>query len=67
MATSPRSPTGAVLWRGDHDLGIGMLALPTGVFANGFANEIHKRDFIVNWKLDSSVPLFKDLDVAQIA
>ncbi len=48
-------------------LGIGMLALPTGVIATGFANEIRKRDFVVNWKLVSSVPLFKGLDAAQIA
>jgi voltage-gated potassium channel len=45
-------------------LGIGMLALPTGVIASGFANEIRKRDFVVNWKLVSSVPLFKELDAA---
>ncbi len=48
-------------------LGIGMLALPTGVIATGFANEIRKHDFVVNWKLVSSVPLFRDLDAAQIA
>jgi voltage-gated potassium channel len=48
-------------------LGIGMLALPTGVIASGFANEIRKRDFVVNWKLVSLVPLFKELDTAQIA
>ncbi|MEK9679967.1 MAG: ion transporter, partial [Rhodospirillaceae bacterium] len=45
-------------------LGIGMLALPTGVIATGFANEIRKRDFVVNWKLVSSVPLFTELDAA---
>jgi len=48
-------------------LGIIMFALPTGVIATGFATEIRKRDFVVNWKLVSSVPLFKDLDAAQIA
>lgn len=48
-------------------LGIGMFALPTGVVATGFANEVRKRDFVVNWKLVSNVPLFQDLDAAQIA
>ena len=47
--------------------GIGMLALPTGVIVNGLADEIRKRDFVVNGKLVSGVLLFKDLDAAQIA
>lgn len=48
-------------------LGIGMFALPTGVIATGFANEVRKRDFVVNWRLVSTVPLFAQLDAAQIA
>lgn len=48
-------------------LGIGMLALPTGVIATGFANEIKKHDFVVNWRLVSKVPLFSELDAGQIA
>lgn len=30
-------------------MGIGMLALPTGVIATGFANEIKKHDFVISW------------------
>ena len=48
-------------------LAIGMLALPTGVIATGFANEIRKHEFIVNWRLIAKVPLFSTLDAAQIA
>tara|TARA_B100000315_G_scaffold256114_2_gene301241 strand:- start:654 stop:1829 length:1176 start_codon:yes stop_codon:yes gene_type:complete len=48
-------------------LGIGMFALPTGVIATGFANEIRKHEFIVTWRLIAKVPLFADLDAAQIA
>ncbi len=48
-------------------LAIGMLALPTGVIATGFANEIRKHEFIVTWRLIAKVPLFSDLDAAQIA
>ena len=48
-------------------LAIGMLALPTGVIATGFANEIRKHEFIVTWRLIAKVPLFADLDAAQIA
>ena len=48
-------------------LGIGMFALPTGVIATGFANEIRKHEFIVTWRLVAKVPLFADLNAAQIA
>ena len=48
-------------------LGIGMFALPTGVIASGFANEVRKHDFIVSWRLIAKVPLFSTLDAAHIA
>jgi CRP-like cAMP-binding protein len=44
-----------------------MVALPTGIVVSGFANEIRKRDFVINWKLVSNVPLFSSLDAAQVA
>lgn len=47
--------------------GILMVALPTGVVVTGFADEVRKRNFVVNWKLVSKVPLFVNLDAAQIA
>lgn len=48
-------------------LGIGMFAVPTGILATGFANEIRKRDFVVTWQLVAGVPLFSKLDAARIA
>ena len=48
-------------------IGIGMFALPTGVIATGFATEISKLDFMVNWKLVSKVPLFETLDATEIS
>ena len=48
-------------------IGIGMFALPTGVIATGFANEIRKLDFVANSKLVSTVPLFKELDANGIS
>jgi len=48
-------------------MGICMLALPTGVIATGFSDEIKKHDFVVNWRLVSAVPLFSRLDASQIA
>ena len=64
---TPITPLGRIFGAITMIMGIGMLALPTGVIATGFANEIRKHDFIVNWRLVSKVPLFSKLDAGQIA
>ncbi|MDA0239811.1 MAG: cyclic nucleotide-gated ion channel [Proteobacteria bacterium] len=64
---APLTPLGRIFGALTMIMGIGMLAIPTGVIATGFANEIRKRDFVVNWRLVSKVPLFSELDAAQIA
>lgn len=64
---TPLTPLGKMFGAVTMIMAIGMLALPTGVIATGFANEIRKRDFVVNWRLVSKVPLFSELDAAQIA
>jgi voltage-gated potassium channel len=48
-------------------LGVIMLALPIGIIANAFADEIHKREFVVNWSMLARVPLFAHLSAAEIA
>ena len=48
-------------------LAIGLAALPIGVVATGFSNEIKKHEFIVTWRLIANVPLFSNLDASQIA
>ncbi len=48
-------------------LGIGMFALPTGILATGFADEIRKRNFVVNWQMVACVPLFANLDALKIS
>lgn len=48
-------------------LGIMFLALPVGIIASGFQNEIKRRDFVVNFALVARVPLFARLDAAAIA
>jgi len=63
----PMTPIGRVFGAITMILGIGMLALPTGVIATGFATEIKKHDFVVNWRLVSKVPLFSNLNAEQIA
>lgn len=47
-------------------LGVGVYALPIGIVASGFANEIHRRDFVIRWGLVANVPLFHGLDATLI-
>lgn len=48
-------------------LGIALFAVPAGILATGFANEIRKRDFVVTWHTVAKLPLFAGLDAARIA
>ncbi|HET9615543.1 MAG TPA: cyclic nucleotide-binding domain-containing protein, partial [Pseudolabrys sp.] len=41
-------------------------ALPVGIIATAFAEQIHRRDFIVTWAMIARVPLFAELDAAEI-
>lgn len=63
----PITPVGRLFGGVTMILAIVMLALPTGVIATGFATEIKKHDFVVNWRLVSKVPLFSQLNAEQIA
>jgi voltage-gated potassium channel len=47
--------------------GLIMIALPVGIIANAFTEEIHRRDFVVTWGMVAKVPLFSGLDAAEIA
>ena len=44
-----------------------MIALPIGIIATAFAEQIHRRDFIVTWGMIARVPLFAELDAAEIS
>jgi voltage-gated potassium channel len=44
-----------------------MIALPVGIVATAFAEQIHRRDFVVTWGMVARVPLFAGLDAGQIA
>jgi voltage-gated potassium channel len=48
-------------------LGMGMFALPAGIIANGFAEEMRRRNFVVTWHLVAKVPMFEHLPAARIA
>jgi voltage-gated potassium channel len=47
--------------------GLMMLALPIGIVANAFAEEIHRREFVVTWGMIARVPLFASLSASEIA
>ena len=47
--------------------GIGLLALPTGILATGFVQEIRKYDFVVSWRMVARVPLFRKLDALRVS
>ena len=48
-------------------MGFLLLALPVGIVATAFAEEIHRREFVVTWSMIAHVPLFSTLDAAEIA
>jgi len=47
--------------------GLVMIALPVGIVATAFANEVHRRDFVVTWGMVARVPLFSGLTAGEIA
>src|SRR5499427_8836542 len=48
-------------------IGLIMVALPIGIVATAFADEIHRRDFVVTWDMVARVPLFAQLPARDIA
>jgi voltage-gated potassium channel len=63
----PVTPAGRVFGGAAMVIGIALFAVPAGILATGFANEIRKRDFVVTWQTVANVPLFAGLDAARIA
>lgn len=47
--------------------GLGMFALPIGIISTGFAQEINRREFVINWNMVARVPLFNQLEASQVA
>ena len=48
-------------------LGLIMVALPVGIIASGFQQEIRRRDFVVTFAMVARVPLFAQLEISTIA
>ena len=64
---APITPIGRLIGGIAMVFGIVMFAVPAGILASGFAEELRKRDFVVNWQSVARVPLFARLDATAIA
>lgn len=63
----PMTPMGKLFGACVMIFGLGLFAVPIGIIATAFVNEIHRRDFVVTWGMVARVPLFATLDAAAIA
>ncbi len=48
-------------------MGLAVFALPIGIIATGWSQEIHRREFVVTWGVVARVPLFAKLDAVSVA
>ena len=62
----PVTVLGKLIATGTIFLGLIMMALPIGIIATAFSEQIHRRDFIVTWGMIARVPLFAELDAGEI-
>jgi voltage-gated potassium channel len=63
----PITPLGKLVAAVTIMCGIVMIALPVGIIATAFSDQIHRRDFVVTWGMVARVPLFDGLDATAIA
>jgi len=63
----PITPLGKLFGACVMIFGLGLFALPIGIIATAFVNEIHRRDFVVTWGMVARVPLFSALDAGSIS
>lgn len=47
--------------------GLIIMALPIGIVASAFAEEVHRRDFVITWTMIARVPLFSGLTAGEVA
>ncbi len=63
----PVTALGKLIATGTIFAGLIMIALPVGIIATAFAEQIHRREFIITWGMIARVPLFSELDAAEIS
>jgi voltage-gated potassium channel len=63
----PHTAAGRLIASVSMVMGFVMLGLPVGIVATAFAEEIHRREFVVTWTMVAKAPLFSALDASAIA
>lgn len=63
----PITPIGKMFGGVITIMGIAMFTLPAGLLAAGFAREIKRKDFMLNFSMVSKVPFFKGLEPDRLA
>ena len=63
----PVTPLGKIIAAVTILWGLVTIALPVGIIATAFSEQIHRRDFVVTWGMVARVPLFAGLDATAIA
>jgi len=63
----PVTALGKLIATGTIFAGLVLVALPVGIIATAFAEQIHRREFIVTWGMIARVPLFAELDAGEIS
>jgi len=63
----PLTPLGKIIASVTIFGGLIMIALPVGIIATAFSEQIHRRDFVVTWGMVARVPLFAGLDASEVA
>ncbi|MEJ2624767.1 MAG: cyclic nucleotide-gated ion channel [Pseudolabrys sp.] len=63
----PVTALGKLIASGTIFASVIMIALPVGIIATAFADQIHRRQFVVTWGMIARVPLFAELDAAEIS
>ncbi|HZD89569.1 MAG TPA: cyclic nucleotide-gated ion channel [Pseudolabrys sp.] len=63
----PVTALGKFIATGTIICGLVVIALPVGIIATAFADQIHRRQFVVTWGMIARVPLFAELDAAEIS
>jgi voltage-gated potassium channel len=63
----PITPLGKIVAGITALFGLVMLALPVGIIATSFSEVIRRREFVITWAMIAKVPLFQQLDAANVA
>ena len=63
----PITPFGKVIGGAVMIFGLAAFAVPIGIIATAFSQEIHRRDFVVTWGMVAKVPLFERLSAREIS